>query len=414
LEGFLIKPVSASLLFDTIMQAFGREVAEISKIAQRKEVQAEALGHIQGAHVLLVEDNEINQEVARELLEGAGLPVTIAANGEEAVDAVKENDFEAVLMDVQMPVMDGYQATKAIRNWEKNVRTQKIKDRNQDLSIPIIAMTAHAMTGDREKCLETGMDDYVSKPIDPEKLFSVLVRWIKPGKRAIPEYLIGRTPQEFQENESLPLSGIPGISIKSGLAKVRGNHTLYRKLLSKFHRNYQNVADDIKRALEEDDQETATRLAHTLKGLAGNIGAQSLHVAASGLEAALRQTQSEIIPICLHGFSESLKQVLDSIAGLELKDPDAVETQLSKQPVPVNRERVLSILGELGGYLKQDDFQAIKAMKSLKKELSAGMVEDELGHLEKYIEEYAFKDALEALAKVKQSLEKALKGNQNA
>jgi len=110
-----------------------------------------------------------------------------------------------------------------------------------------------------------------------------------------------------------------------------------------------------------------------------------------------------------------LKQVLDSIAGLKLKDQDAVETQLSKRPVPesVNRERVFSILGELRGYLKQDDFQAIKAMKSLKKELSAGMVEDELGNMEKYIEGYAFKDALETLAKVKQGLEKALKGNQN-
>ena len=118
LEGFLIKPVSASVLFDTIMQAFGKEVTATSRIAQIKEQQAEALEHIQGAEVLLVEDNEINQEVARELLEGAGLPVTIAANGEEAVKAVKENNFEAVLMDVQMPVMDGYQATKAIRKWE--------------------------------------------------------------------------------------------------------------------------------------------------------------------------------------------------------------------------------------------------------------------------------------------------------
>ncbi len=158
LEGFLIKPVSPSVLFDTIMQAFGKRSHLIHESAQRKEQKAESLEDIsRGLRYLLVEDNEINQEVARELLERAGLPVAIATNGEEAVRAVKEKDFEVVFMDVQMPVMDGYQATGEIR------KDERFKD------LPIIAMTAHAMTGDRERCLEAGMNDYVSKPIDPER-----------------------------------------------------------------------------------------------------------------------------------------------------------------------------------------------------------------------------------------------------
>ena len=147
LDSFLIKPVSASVLFDTILKAFGKEVNEISQIAQIKGQQTEALKLIRGAQILLVEDNEINQEVARELLEGVGLPVTIAANGEEAVKAVKEKNFEAVLMDVQMPVMDGYTATRKIRNLKSEIR-----------NVPIIAMTAHAMTGDKEMCIEVAYE----------------------------------------------------------------------------------------------------------------------------------------------------------------------------------------------------------------------------------------------------------------
>jgi CheY-like chemotaxis protein len=118
LDGFLIKPISPSMLFDAIMQAFGEAVPETSNLAQRYEQEAEALKHIQGARVLLVEDNEINQQVAKEILEGAGLIVALATNGQEAVNAVKESNYDAVLMDVQMPVMDGYTATRKMREWE--------------------------------------------------------------------------------------------------------------------------------------------------------------------------------------------------------------------------------------------------------------------------------------------------------
>jgi signal transduction histidine kinase/CheY-like chemotaxis protein len=190
LEGFLLKPVNPSMLFDTIMQAFGEAVPEISRVAQRQEQEAETLKHIQGAQLLLVEDNEINQQVAREILEGAGLNVALATNGQEAVNAVKENEYDAVLMDVQMPVMDGYTATRKIREWETEVRGQKTEDRKkgsalspQSSELPIIAMTAHAMAGDEDKSLEAGMNGHVTKPIDPDQLFSTLQEWIKPSEK---------------------------------------------------------------------------------------------------------------------------------------------------------------------------------------------------------------------------------------
>ena len=177
LDGFLLKPVNASMLFDAIMQAFGEALPETSRAAQSHEKEAEAFESIKGANVLLVEDNEINQQVAREILESAGLKVDLAADGQEGVNAVKENNYDAVLMDVQMPVMDGHTATRKIREWEGGMWNEG-KD-----PIPIIAMTAHAMAGDEDKSLEAGMNGHVTKPIDPDQLFSTLQNWIKPREK---------------------------------------------------------------------------------------------------------------------------------------------------------------------------------------------------------------------------------------
>ncbi len=403
LEGFLIKPVSPSVLFDTIMQAFGKEPTPSSLIAQKQEQRTETLRPIQGAQVLLVEDNEINQEVAREILEGAGLPVSIASNGYAAIRAVKEREFEAVLMDVQMPVMDGYQATREIR-----------KDKRfQDL--PIIAMTAHAMTGDRDRCLEAGMNDYLSKPIDPEKLLALLIKWIKPGERVIPDHLRDRFGEKTPVDEGPPLADLPGISVKSGLNKAGGNRKLYRKLLSKFGRNHSNVATDIKHALNRDDPETATRLAHTVKGVAGNIGAQDLHLAAAKLEAALKQAQAENITGLLDVFSESLDLVLKSITDLELRDPIAKGARPSAQTdtQSMDSDRARSLLRKLREFLEEDDTRAVKSFEALREAFQAGVAEDELAILEKQIQGYAFEEALETLEEVTQALDASLAGAQN-
>ena len=192
LEGFLLKPVNPSMLFDTIIQAFGNEVSETSRITQRREQDTLGLEHIRGANVLLVEDNEINQQVAREILEGAGLNVAVAADGQEGVNAVKKNNYDVVLMDVQMPVMDGYMATREIR------KDKHFKD------LPIIAMTAHAMTGDEDKSLQAGMNGHVTKPIDPNQLFLTLQKWIKPREKRVK---IEQSEVSFEQTE--PDKGVP-------------------------------------------------------------------------------------------------------------------------------------------------------------------------------------------------------------
>ena len=424
LESFLIKPVSASVLFDTILQAFGKEVIETSRIAKRQKQQTEALQQIRGAKVLLVEDNEINQEVARELLEKAGLPVTIAVNGEEAVKMVKERDFEAVLMDVQMPVMDGFEATRKIRELQLKAQGSTFNEKiTSELSassfqplarargLPIIAMTAHAMTGDQEKCMDAGMNDYVSKPIDPEKLFSALVRWIKPGKRVVPDYLLAKAAEDSHEDERIPLSGLPGISVKSGLTKVSGNRKLYRNLLGKFRRNYTSAADDISHAIKLNDPETATRLVHTIKGLAGNIGAQDLYLAAMDLETALRQDQINKMPRRLDIFSKTLTTVLDSIDTLENQRPDTAANSPSAEKVhgAIDSDRVFPLLNKLRKYLENDDYRAVRSLETFRDCFPAGMAGDELADLQDHIEGYAFEEALATLNSIEHLLNHKLR-----
>jgi CheY-like chemotaxis protein len=345
LEGFLLKPVNPSMLFDTIMQAFGEAVPKISRVAERQGQEAETLKHIQGAQLLLVEDNEINQQVAQEILEGAGLNVALAINGQEAVNAVKENEYDAVLMDVQMPVMDGYTATRKIREWEGGMRKaeggrqmtddrgQKTENRNQasnlqppTSNIPIIAMTAHAMAGDEDKSLEAGMNGHVAKPIDPDQLFSTLQKWIKPSEKRA-QVTKAEVPVErleadkaVPEEDELPES-LPGFDLPAGLERLRGNKRLYRKLLLDFGTNYREVAGEINKALNSKDLKQTHSLIHNLKGLAGNLAAIDLQAASVNLEKLVKGVQKKTPPakelkLKFSELENALNQALESTQSL--------------------------------------------------------------------------------------------------
>jgi CheY-like chemotaxis protein len=341
LEGFLLKPISASMLFDAIMQAFGEAEPETSRIAQRHEQEAEAMKHIRGAHVLLVEDNEINQQVAKEILEGAGLNVALATNGQEAVNAVKENKYDAVLMDVQMPVMDGYTATRKIREWELKAQSSKLigkesaeypdtGDQQPETSgqrpIPIIAMTAHAMTGDEDKSLEAGMNGHVTKPIDPDKLFATLQKWIQPSeKRATPQKpVVSVEPSEEEKAVSIEAElpeSLPGFDLADGLKRLQGNKKLYRKLLLNFATDYNEAANEIRAALAAEDFERSHSLIHNLKGLAGNLAATDLQAAAVNMEKLVkgvdkRAPSSKQLNLRLVELETALNQALESVQSL--------------------------------------------------------------------------------------------------
>jgi polar amino acid transport system substrate-binding protein len=366
LDGFLIKPVNASVLFDAIMQAFGEEIPETSRLTRRQK-EADALQEIRGARILLVEDNEINQQVAGEILEGAGLIVAIANNGLEAVDAVKETNYDAVLMDVQMPVMDGYRATRRIRKWESDVREQRTEDREQmaedssqktedrrqrtedgsqmtevriqasnlqhpTSNIPIIAMTAHAMAGDEEKSLQAGMNGHVTKPIDPDQLFAALKKWIlPPDKRAADRQQDLTTkpsapvPPKLSEDD-LPES-LPGFDLEVGLRRLMGNKRLYRKLLLDFGSKYTGTAGEIGHALNAEDFEKAHSLVHNLKGLAGNLAATELQAATVEIEKLIKGGKKRTsTPEQLdQKFVELEKAILRALQAVQILAPPAEE-----------------------------------------------------------------------------------------
>jgi CheY-like chemotaxis protein len=277
--------------------------------------------------VLLVEDNEINQQVAQEILEGAGLKVILATNGQEAVDAVKENNYDAVLMDVQMPVMDGYTATRKIREWEGGRRNAEGGMGNEGNDpIPIIAMTAHAMAGDEDKSLQAGMNGHVTKPIDPEQLFVTLQKWIKPGEKRSrvqqTEIPLEQTEPDkrVQAEDDLP-EYLPGFDLADGLKRLQGNKTLYRKLLLNFGTEYNTAAGDIGEAFTAEDFDRAHNLVHNLKGLAGNLAATDLQAAAVNLEKLVKGVEKKPPPakelnLRFSDLENALNQALESAQGL--------------------------------------------------------------------------------------------------
>ena len=289
LEGFLHKPVSASMLFDTIMQALGKGIEEPSGIRRKEEKTADEMQSLAGARVLLVEDNEINQQVAQEILQNAGLSVTVANDGQEGVNAALKHQYDVILMDIQMPVMDGYTATREIRNLKSEIQ-----------NVPIIAMTAHAMTGDDQKSITAGMNDHITKPIDPEQLFATLRKWVKPAPERVSSQPSSVSdsladPKKFDapvEND-LPES-LPGFDIAAGLGRLMGNKRLYRKLLSDFGSDYGDVANEIQEALAARDFKHAHGLVHNLKGLAGNLAATELLFAAIEMEKLVKGDSNKI------------------------------------------------------------------------------------------------------------------------
>jgi two-component system, sensor histidine kinase and response regulator len=351
LDGFLIKPVSPSVLFDAIMQTFGGEVAGRSPVTESvADAEARARIILEGARILLVEDNEINQQVASEILASVGVLVTLADNGQEALQAVAANDFDAVLMDVQMPVMDGYEATRRIR---QNPRFQ---------ALPIIAMTAHAMAGDREKSLAAGMDDHVTKPIDPEALFRTLEKYVR--KQAIPaaEPLgAPATGKPSPAGEAAALPPLAGIDTAQGLKRLLGNQKAYIKILRKFGHDFQNAAETIKSLAAAGEEQEAVILAHTIKGAAGNIGAEELQETAAALETWFKEGGQGLPEAAYQNFLLSHTTVLASLKTLEpTGEPETAAR--ADQVAPLPQELAQGVAQRLREALEAGDVTELQAI----------------------------------------------------
>jgi len=315
-DAVMLKPVNPSVLFDTVMQVLGsrtlRKVA--SAVAASRDMgqspQPQALERLRGARVLLVEDNDINQEVAAGMLRLSGLVVDIAENGQEALDQIRRSDYDIVLMDMQMPVMDGVTATQEIRKLDEYQH------------VPIVAMTANARQTDRELCLTAGMVDFITKPIEPDDLWRALLRWIPSRGEAEG----ARAPEASESRSGLVGSAvlqIPGLDVAQGLRRAIGNIPLYLSLLRRFVTGQRSMGDEIQALVQGQDWSSAEMVAHTLKGVAGNIGAHSLQAQAGRLEEALREPARRSDAAAL--AQVLARQLAELIVG--------IEAQLSPQPL---------------------------------------------------------------------------------
>lgn len=262
IDYYLTKPVSPSVLFDTIQKTlYKNKFATL--IGANNSNDIERYGNIlKGKRILLVEDIEINAELAIDLLNDVGISVDHAANGQIAIDKLQNENFDAILMDIQMPVLDGLSATKRIR--QLNIHAGK----------PIIAMTAHAMTGEREKSLAAGMNEHLSKPINPKKLYQTLVDFLSPQTAYFSTNdNVDELNGEFDSN-SFP--SIEGLEISNGLNRCGGKHTLYKKIILSFSNSYSSIVNEIGHLTENNNSEELGKLFHALTGILGNIGAIQL------------------------------------------------------------------------------------------------------------------------------------------
>ncbi len=379
------KPVNPSLLLDVIMETFGHEVVSMAK--GRRQSQGVDMGElrpIQGAHILLAEDNLINQQVATEFLEQAKFSVEIANNGQEALDKLAENTYDCVLMDIQMPVMDGYTATREIR------KLDKYKD------LPVLAMTANAMVEDKEQALAAGMNDHIAKPIDPQVMFATLVKWIEPGERTLPDVMEEDAPA-VADTDSLP-DRLFGIDIDAGLQRVGGNPKLFRKLLGEFYLDHGEDINAIRTALEQGDNGTAERLAHTIKGVAATIGAAELNLRAKDLEAAIKSGQMDNVDELVEQLAITMAPVLEGLSALV---PSESEDVSSEAATPLTPEEISQLLDELAEMLEEMDPDAEEKVVELTRRLGSQADPRLLRMLATQVSGFEFEDAQDSLQKLK-------------
>jgi CheY-like chemotaxis protein len=387
IDGVLIKPVGPSSLLDSILCALGKEVVSHGRKQQRQEASLDAINKVRGSYLLLVEDNPVNQELALEVLQDAGMRVDVAHHGAQALELVNQHNYDGVLMDCQMPVMDGFEATRRIRSnpaWAQ---------------LPILAMTANAMSGDRELCLQAGMNDHIGKPIDLNQLFSTLARWVSPS---------GQGPQTNAGMEKSPpassLPDIAGLDLNRAMRRLGGDATLMRKLLSRFVQTQTHAAQRLQTAVGNNDLETAIREAHTLKGLAGNIGANHLAEQAQMLEAALRQEQTTTAQQMLGALDEMLQKLVVAIA-------EAIPAQEGLPPAfSIDRDgaNLLQDMQELAALLADDDARAAKLVERIAPGLQALGQSTLATQIQRQIARYEFEEGLETLRELAASMNIAI------
>ncbi|MFA7280343.1 MAG: PAS domain S-box protein [Sterolibacterium sp.] len=389
LKTVLTKPVTASTLLEAIGEVLGRGFVTETRANEKADDYAEAMAKLNGTRVLLVEDNDMNQELATELLGQAGMEVVVANNGQEALDILtRDARFDGVLMDCQMPVMDGYTATREIR---KNPVFA---------TLPIIAMTANAMAGDREKVIEAGMWDHIAKPLNVAEMFATIAKWIKPNSATAG----GADGGNAMENTTPPVDApqpigglppLPGIDVKAGMATTMDNEKLYTRMLVKFRDSQGQFADLFATARMDPDPTACTRAAHTLKGTAGNIGAKGVQAAAGELEQACKEGRpSTEIETLLRKVLDELDPVIAVLQSVGAVS--AAATPIAPAPA-IPAEELKAELVTLGSLLEDSDSDAGDKLGTLIERLAGHPLAQSLRPVADAVEGFDFDAALALL-----------------
>ncbi|MCX7822548.1 MAG: response regulator [Syntrophobacterales bacterium] len=378
----LRKPINELSLLGAIVEALGGSLDYLQDAVDLKR-DSKSFPHLFGARILLVEDSPMNQQVVIELLQDIGVTVDVANNGVEAVERVSGDNatlYDAILMDVQMPVMDGFEAAERIKSIER------YKD------VPIIALTAHAVWGYKDKCLSSGMSDYLSKPIDSEKLFEVLASWIKPkdsyqGVNA-ENVVFEKATEEFPDK-------VGNIHVKKAIKSLGGKRTTYLKILKSFLQENSHTIS-LREAFKDSNLVLAERILHTLKGSSGNIGALELREKVLTLEAAI--LEGNVDKSMVDEIEIELKSVLESvdviIKTLEIEEPKSL-------PLSGNSIDVEKLTSELIEMLKDGNFSALEKFKELKSAYRGGCEDPLLKEIDDCLKLFDMEKAIEKLGKIK-------------
>ncbi|MFN3077524.1 MAG: response regulator, partial [Alphaproteobacteria bacterium] len=396
----LTKPVTSSTLLNAIYNTFGLQ--KEGKGPDRRRRRRDATTQegtwptegverqlLAGRRILVVEDNAINQEIAVRVLEGEGATVTLTGNGEEAVAAIEAatEDFDVVLMDLHMPIMDGYEATRRLRA------------NPAFATLPILAMTANAMTQDRKLCLEAGMNDHVSKPINVERMLATLNSWMKPLEGEATA-VTRRTTETGTTSGSLP--PLPGLDVQAGLGPVNGDEGFYRLVLERFYGEHARDGEDMTTLLNQADFPHLERRAHTLKGLAATIGATDLSEACRALEIAAKSQDAPetIIPILKRVVTE-LAQIMATLATAfpEFDEASREETRetlpLSSRPaeLPVDIATLTPLFQEIATRLAAFDANVEASVVAISGLIRGGGQGSRLAELKRLLKTYDFESA---------------------
>ena len=393
---YITKPVYPSVLFDNIMNVFASTTIHKRIISHDLSDISKDLNDIRGARILLAEDDEINQLVAIDLLEYEGFFVHTVDNGIEAVKELEINHYDVVIMDIQMPKLDGYKASEAIRKLKSEMR-----------NVPIIAMTAHAFKGEREKCLSFGMNDYVSKPIDQKELFLSLIKWIEPKERKLPEN--EKTKSDINSNIDFP--NLEGLDTEAALNKMFRKKEFYKKILYQFLDNYNNIADQIVENYKNGNIKKCRELSHKVKGVTGNIGAFNLHETTKKLEMIFIKKDFENYSSIMDKFKDELSIVLQSIT--KLKEADSIEKDknaknISNENIKIDKSKVNNLLNELKELINLGDSKAETLFDELKAHLKGAGFDDYLSQIESHLHMFDMDEAQKILTNLTKAWEDSI------